>query len=355
MRSRKGKHLTFTERLQIEMARKQGLKPKEIAELLGKSIRTIYYELKRGTYEHKTIVYDKYYGGRIGERYEKRYSPDKAEQRYRQNLKAKGAPLKIGKDYELANYIENRIINDGLTPLAVLGEIKRKKLSFKTTICVRTLYSYIYKNVFLRLEMKHLPLKCQRKKRRNKTTIARAPRGTSIEKRPAVINDRTEFGHWEMDCVDGPTKNSLLCFTERITHKEIIFSIPNKKTETIIHCINILERRYGKLFRNIFKSITVDNGTEFSDCKGMEKSIYRGQRTKFFYCHPYSSWERGTNERMNREIRRRIPKGTDLRVITSQKAKEVEDWINNYPRQILNFATANELFNAEISRISKNF
>lgn len=351
---RKGKHLTFTERLQIEVARKQGLKPKEIAKLIGKSIRTIYYELKRGTYGHKTNVYD-YYGDKVGERYEQRYSPDVAEEKYRQNLQAKGAPLKIGNDYELAEYIENRIVNDGLTPLAVLGEIKRNNLPFKTSICVSTLYGYIYKNVFLRLEMKHLPIKAKQKKRRKKMTIARAPRGTSIEKRPAVINDRTDFGHWEMDCVDGPTKNSLLVFSERMTRKEIIFNIPNKKTETIVGCINILERRYGKLFRKVFKSITVDNGSEFSDVHGMEKSIYSGQRTKIFYCHPYSSWERGTNERMNREIRRRIPKGTDLRIITAQKAQEVEDWLNNYPRPILNFATANELFDAEILKISKNF
>ncbi len=351
---RKGKHLTFTERLQIEVARKQGLKPKEIAQMLGKSIRTIYYELKRGTYQHKINVYDKYYGDKIGERYETRYSPDVAEEKYRQNLQAKGAPLKIGNDYELAEYIENRIIDGGLTPIAVLGEIKRNNIPFKTSICVRTLYGYIYKNVFLRLDMKYLPLKSKQKKRRKKTTIARAPRGTSIEKRPAVINDRAEFGHWEMDCVDGPTKNSLLVFTERITRKGIIFNIPNKKTETIVHCINILERRYGKLFRKIFKSITVDNGSEFADVQGMEKSIYRGQRTKFFYCHPYSSWERGTNERMNREIRRKIPKKTNLSLITPQKAQEVEDWINNYPRQVLGFATANELFNAEILRISKN-
>lgn len=351
----KGKHLTFTERLQIELALKQGLKPKEIAQLIGKCVRTVYYELKRGTYQHKTNIYDKYYGGKIGEKYQTRYSPDIAEEKYRQNLQAKGAPLKIGNDRALAEYIENRIVNGGLTPLAVLGEIKRKRLNFNTSICVRTLYSYIYKHVFLRLEMKHLPLKGIRRERKNKTTIARPPRGTSIEKRPTVINDRTEFGHWEMDCVDGPTKNSLLVFTERITRKEIIFGIPNKRTDTVIGCINILERRYGKLFRNIFKSITVDNGSEFSNVQGMEKSIYRGQRTKFFYCHPYSSWERGTNERMNREIRRKLPKGTDLSLVSQKRVQEVEDWINEYPRPVLNFATANELFNAEISKISKTF
>ena len=353
----KGKHLTFTERLQIEVARKQGLKPKEIAQLVGKSVRTIYYELKRGTYQHKINVFDKFYGDKIGEKYETRYSPDIAEEKYRQNLQAKGAPLKIGNDYELAEYIENRIVDGGLTPLAVLGEIKRKNLPFKTSICVRTLYSYVYKHVFLRLDMKHLPLKRTQKKKRNKTTIARAPRGTSIEKRPAVVNDRTEFGHWEMDCVEGQKKKkeTLLCLSERYTRKEIVIKIPDKTTESVVKALNTLERKYGKLFRKVFKTITVDNGTEFSDCQGMEKSIYKGQRTKVYYCHPYSSYERGTNERLNREIRRKIPKGTDIGIITVQTVQEIEDWINNYPRPILKFATANELFDKEISRISKNF
>ena len=87
----------------------------------------------------------------------------------------------------------------------------------------------------------------------------------------------------------------------------------------------------------------------------MEKSIFNGKRTNVYYCHPYSSWERGSNERMNREIRRKIPKCTDLSLITTKRAQEVEDWINNYPRQVLGFATANELFNVELSQIAKIF
>lgn len=105
---RKGKHLTFTERLQIEVALKQGLKPKEIASLIGKSVRTVYYELKRGTYQHKINTYDRHYGGKIGERYEERYSPDIAEEKYRQQLQAKGAPLKIGNDYALHKSIKTK-------------------------------------------------------------------------------------------------------------------------------------------------------------------------------------------------------------------------------------------------------
>ena len=219
---------------------------------------------------------------------------------------------------------------------------------------IRTLYNYIEKGVFLRLDLKHLPLKGKRKKHNRKVKIAAKPsRGTSIEKRPAVINDRTEFGHWEMDCVEGKKKKkeTILALSERLTRREIVIKIPDKTTTSVVKALNSLERRYGKHFRKIFKSITVDNGTEFSDRKGMEKSIYNGQRTEIYYCHPYSSYERGTNERLNREIRRKIPKGSDLTKYSAQDIQDVENWLNDYPRQILDFATPNELFNACLSSI----
>ena len=113
----------------------------------------------------------------------------------------------------------------------------------------------------------------------------------------------------------------------------------------------MIEWKYGKLFRSIFKSITVDNGVEFSDCAGMEKSIFKGMRTKIYYCHPYSSYERGTNERLNREIRRKIPKGSDLSKYSTDDIQKIEEWLNNYPRSVLNFATPNELFNEYLQKL----
>ena len=69
----------------------------------------------------------------------------------------------------------------------------------------------------------------------------------------------------------------------------------------------------GAKFREVFHSITVDNGCEFQDCEGMERSKRaRKPRTKIFYCHPYSAYERGSNENMNRIIRRFFPKGTNF-------------------------------------------
>ena len=94
------------------------------------------------------------------------------------------------------------------------------------------------------------------------------------------------------------------------------------------------------------KSITFDNGSEFMDCAGIEKSIYGKdrKRTKVYYCHPYSAYERGTNENINKMIRRFLPKGTDFRKVTAAYIQRVETWINNYPREILGFETSGSLF-----------
>lgn len=91
---------------------------------------------------------------------------------------------------------------------------------------------------------------------------------------------------------------------------------------------------------------TFDNGSEFMDCAGIEKSVYGKdrKRTKVYYCHPYSAYERGTNENINKMIRRFLPKGTDFRKVTAAYIQRVETWINNYPREILGFETSGSLF-----------
>lgn len=347
MKTRGAKNLTYTQRLQIETCLKLNLSKKKIAELLSINLSTVYKEIKRGLKE-ETIKYAHYSYYDKEYRYKKiiQYNADYAEANYKYKCTAKGAPLKIGKDYEFVRYIEKRINIDGLSPCAVLGEIKRKNITFATTISKPTLYRYISIGIFDNL-------KIQSKKKRYKAFKAKKPpRGTSIELRPKDIGLRNTFGHWEMDCVCGSTKNSLLVLSERLTRKELIFKIDSQQSKHVIHVLNILERRYGKNFRKIFKTITVDNGSEFSDFEGMEHSSYgRGRRTKIFYCHPYCSYERGTNERLNREIRRQIPKGSNLSLISDNEIRRVEKWINCYPREVLGFATSEELFNEQLQMI----
>lgn len=344
---RRFKHLSRTDRLTIETMLKDGKSKKEIAERIGVDESTIYREIKRGQYEHRNSDWTT----------EMRYSPDIAHEKYKENLKAKGPDLKIGNDQELADYIEKRIADDGYSPEAVLGEIKQKELPFQTSISKTTLYRYIDMGLFLTITNKDLPVKGRRKKKNKKVRRqARASAGDSIEKRPEEIDVREEFGHWEMDTVvgkKGESKHSLLVLTERKTREEIITLLYEHTMEQVVKALDSLEEKWGSLFSQIFKTITVDNGSEFSNCAGMEKSaLGDGSRTKVYYCHPYSSYERGTNENQNRLIRRRVPKGENFDDRTEEDIQDVEDWINNYPRKLFGYRTAQTMFNMELKAIT---
>lgn len=338
---RKYKHLTFTDRLRIDLMIRNGMKPCAIAKELGVTHATIYTELKRGRYDHmKTNL-----------TIENRYSPDIAQAKYEANLKAKGPGLKIGKDIALAQHIENKIISEKYSPAAVLGEIKARNIKFSVSICVGTLYSYIEKGLFLHLTNKDLPVKGTKKRKYRKVRIIRPPRGESIERRE--LDGRNEFGHWEMDTVMGRRKKgkALLVLTERKTRQEIIALLPQKTSSCVVAALDNVERRMDGLFPRIFKSITVDNGAEFADCDGIERSINTGRRTKLYYCHPYSSWERGSNENQNKLIRRFFPKGKDLNRVTRKQVKIAEEWLNAYPRRIFGYKSARDLWEKEIMLI----
>ena len=136
-------------------------------------------------------------------------------------------------------------------------------------------------------------------------------------------------------------KKALLVLTERKTRQEIIERMPDRTEESTIKALDRIDRRFGALFRKVFKTITVDNGGEFSNVERLEQSaIRKGKRTRFYYCHPYSSFERGSNENQNRMIRRRYPKGTDFGKVSTAAIKNLEQWINNYPREILGWKTS---------------
>lgn len=339
------RHLKLSDRLKIEQMLKAGCKVKEIALKLGVHISTIYNELKRGEYEW--LDSDTW-------KTEMRYSPDIAQQKYEEGLKVRGTQLKIGNDIEFADYIEDKICNDGYSPEAVLGELKVKGNPFKTTICVRTLYSYIDKGIFLNLSNKDLPIKSKKRRRYHKVKRqARASVGTSIDVRDKSILTREEFGHWEMDSVIGKhaSKTGLLVLTERKTRQEIIFKVNDHTAQTVVNHIDLLERKWGKLFPIIFKTITVDNGMEFS----MTKEIERGGRTSMYYCHAYRSCERGSNEKQNQMIRRKFPKSTDFNEVSEVQVQEAEEWLNTYPRKIFDYHTSKELFALEIENIRLKF
>ncbi len=336
-----GKHynqFTERERYQLEALLKAKTPLKDISKILGKSLKTIYNERKRGSVELMNTDLTK----------RTEYLADRGQQVYRENKSAQGANLKIGNDYKLAEYIENRIINDKYSPEAVLMEIENNPdLDFNTTICKSTLYSYIDKGIFMNLTNKNLPIKKKGKKQDYKRTVAlKNTKGRSIEERPRELLERNEFGNWELDTVVGGQKKGkacLLVFTERATRTELIRKIPNKKSESVIKALDKIERELGaKKFRENFKTITMDNGVEFLNHEKIEKSCINKKmpRTTTYYCHPFASCERGSNENANKLIRRFIPKGEPIENYDEDFIKYIEHWINNYPRKIFNGKSA---------------
>jgi len=347
-RSRKGKHLTREERIVIERMSPGGLPPRDIAAVLDRHERTIERELKRGRVKH--LDYE------LRTKYV--YSSDRGQAVHDQNATAKGPGLKIGCNHATAEFIRCRIVEHKESPDVVAHRMKQAGM--EGAVCTKTLYNYIDESVIPGVSNESLWEKRKRRKQRRRglrRLAKRLSRGPSIERRPAEAESREVFGHWEMDLVVGPTHRSntaLLTLVERKHRRIIVRKIPDKTQTSVLEALRGIERHYGaRRFRQIFKTITVDNGSEFLDFEALEASVFsKQQRTQIFYAHPYSSWERGSNENGNRMIRRFVAKGRDIARFTHQTILDIEAWINNYPRRILEFMTSDELFAQELKAIS---
>lgn len=339
------KHLTWNDRMKIEKMNDEGLKVGEIADRLRVHRSTIYRELKRGSCKQISTHLVEL----------QKYCSDVAQKRYEANLASKGVQIKLARHHDFALYLEKKIAEEKYSPAAALASIKQNDLDFGVMICVRTLYNYIDHDVFGAITNKELPIKGKRKNKSYKRVkTQKRTIGESIEKRDKNIEKREEFGHFEMDTVKGTwaSSYSLLVLTERKTRKEFIFKIRHL-AESVVEVLNDLERQWGDNFGKIFKTITMDNGTEFSYTKRLQTSILNPEeeRTKLYYCHAYSSWERGSNENANKLIRRHIEKGTDFDDISVERVKYIEAWINQYPRAIFNYRCAEVLWQEELGKL----
>lgn len=333
--AKKQHYMTWEERIRLETLLRHKIPVAEIARELGFSRQTIYREIKRGTYLHDCGHYE-----------QARYSAQKGQIIHEQRQENKGCPLKIGRDIAYANFLERKILEEHYSPAAALAAARA--VGFSTVISVGTLYNYITMGLFVTLEDKHLLEKTTRKPRKKKQDdepkVAH-PTLPSIEIRPKIIGQRMEPGHWEMDLVVGPqeSKPCLLTLTERLTRKEIITLLPDRRAVTIRRAIDRIERQTVG-FKQKFKSITTDNGSEFMEYDLLIKSCRsKGQRFEVYYCHSYAAWEKGGVENHNRMIRRFFPKGTDFSKVTKKQVAAVQNWMNNYPRKVLGWMTPLEM------------
>ena len=299
---------------------------REIARRLNVSHSTISREIKRGIVTHID-----------SERREFRtYSADFASERHAENMTAKGPSLKIGCDHALVAKFKELIIDRRYSIAAARQRHIQDGVDVR--VSQRTLYNYVYLYGFpvLPEQMVQGPHKPRRESVRKRLAFNNLG-GVSIEQRPDVINDRSEVGHHEMDTVVGPrgTKGVLLVLTERQTRAEHILVMKDKTAASVCAALDLLEQFYGERFKELFKSITCDNGCEFLDAEGIVKSCPGEEaRTTLYYAHPYCASERGSNENANRLIRRFLPKGTSLSDLKQEDVDILAMWINCYPRAI---------------------
>ena len=336
------RHLDWSDRLRIESLYNTGHTCLYIAKYLGFAPSSIYREVKHGLYEHLGVETTKRPW---------RYSAQIAQDYADYQATSKGSEIKLGKNYAYAEEVAAQI-KQGVS-IDTIVNVKKKKGQW--TVSTTTLYRYVDLGYIPDVTNKLLPEKNHRKKRHPHTVkAARASKGLPIDRRPLFIDERKAFGHWEFDSVIGNAKGqrqSILTLTERKTRYEIIFRAAVRTSAATVAALNKIIRQFPK---GTFQTITVDNGSEFQDCYGMEYDKQGSKRLTIYYAHPYSSWERGTNERNNRIIRRYFPKGKSLAKVTQKQCDAVAASINAMPRKILDWHTAQELFEQEIANITNS-
>jgi IS30 family transposase len=138
-----------------------------------------------------------------------------------------------------------------------------------------------------------------------------------------------------------------MTLTERKSRHEIIRKLDSKSSERVTESLKELLESYGPQANEVFKTITSDNGSEFALLPELEKTY----ETRIYYAHPYSSCERGTNERHNGLIRRFIPKGKSINDYSVAAIARIASWMNTLPRRILGYWTPDEVFAKHVSEL----
>lgn len=214
-------------------------------------------------------------------------------------------------------------------------------------VCTKTLYNYTDLGL-LPIKNLDLPMKLHRNTKPTMIKKHKKKLGKSIEEFPSNIDSRDEFGHWEIDTVIGEkSSNDCVTILERNTRHAIVRKIASKTADAVMSELKNIRNLYGNQFSQVFKTITGDNGSEFANLSTIEVDT----DTKVYFTHPYSSFEKGTNECHNGLLRRFIPKGKRISDYCYTDIAFIEDWMNTLPRRILKYKTPEELFEAQLDII----
>jgi transposase, IS30 family len=331
---KKNSRLTHKERVQIETLLVEKRSKSYIAKTLLRSRSTISREVNKWVC-NKTDKYDA----------ELAHWNAKDDYLNKRNLdKISSYPL-------LKIYVYRGLLSDW-TPEQIAGRLKE---DYPNNPIMRISHESIYRFIYTRpqasLNKKLIKLLVRKKTRRNPFKKRRGGGSkiinqVSIDNRPKHIELREEVGHWEGDLVIGKDhKSAIGTIVERKSRYTLIIKLESKKANEIAKEFSRILNKLNPIFK---KSMTYDNGIEMA----RHEKITKKTGMKIYFAHPYSSWERGTNENTNGLIRRYFPKGTDFNEITLKQLEYIQEKLNNRPRKIIGFKTPKEIMNFELKNVA---
>lgn len=327
-------HLTASERDVIAQMHFSGSSLTAIAKELDRDKSTVSREVKR----NRSRVGSKKY---VQWRYFSSAASKLAEDRRR---KAKGSLPRLLSNLQLLRYVKQGL-KHRWSPEQISGRIRKDHPGDASMrVSHETVYQWLRKDkkaggnwcLYLRQGKR-----ARRKKYGSSLRRYRIQGRTSIECRPQVVNQRQRIGDWEGDTVEGKGhQGKVLTLAERKSRYALALKVKSKHS---IEVTGAIVRALKPLPRESRRTLTLDNGTEFSYFQRIESSL----GVKVYFAHPYSSWERGTNENTNGLLRQYFPKDTDFTKISSQQLASAINELNNRPRKCLNWRTPREVFFAK--------
>lgn len=324
-------NLKLEERQQIHVLKRKGWKNKRIARHLNRTSKTIREEMKRCKDYVPAIWND------LNPYERAAHSHEKSKEKKGSSRKGSN---KILKDPELMNHIITRLAVDEYSPEEISETISEELPG--RSISFRSIYTFVKKQMpKLNLHLYHKgKVYRQRVAHRRGKFKEGAPEKTLITKRPKDVNERKEYGDWEVDaivsCKGG--KGAVLSLIERKSRQRVYFVLEDLKAKTVISRLLPFFRQLPPHMR---KSITTDNGSEFCT-REMLKLEKLGM--KVYYCHAYKSQEKGSVERSNWQFRKRYPKGTDFSKVCKSEVKKFERKLNNRPMKLHGYVSSEKLY-----------
>jgi IS30 family transposase len=318
--------ISFEERVKIELMLSQGKCPAAISKVLNRAKSSITREINRNS----------------GSIYKSALAEINAQ--YGQKNRHKGS--KILQDLFLEYYIQLRI-RQGWSPEQISNRLKKVKSKNKRMqVSHESIYTYIYLKAKGELR-KELISYLRQEKQVRKRYVKRAtksliPDRVGIEHRPEEVQERIIPGHWESDLIIGADNQSAIgTIVERVTRYVIMVKLKDRSAPSVRKAF---AEELKNLPEHMRKTLTHDNGLEMAQ----HQLFTHDTQMQVYFAHPYSPWERGTNENTNMLIRDFFPKGTDFNLIPSGKIKNVQELLNNRPRKTLDWSTPNEVFSEMI-------